>query len=470
MQQLSRADAQMLQIESPQTPNHVAAIWTYDARTAPNGRVAFQDVLSTVESRLHLARAFRQRLVQVPFGLDEPWWVEDSRFDLEFHVRQIALPRGADWHQLWVQLARLFARPLDLSRPPWELYVIEDLNGLDGLPEGAFATILKVHHAAVDGQSGLEMTTALHDHEPAVQVTPPGTAWAPDSEPSSLGMLARAATGAAFRPVEMARLAARLVPAAVRLSAALRRNQLTLAPLTVPATRFNGRVTPHRVLEGRSFALDELRTIRKVAPGLTVNDVAMAMVSGGLRSYLLARNELPEAPLVAMMPISTRAGVDKAGGGNEFAMVPTSLCTDVADPLERLVAIHDATSSSKALVEAVGARTLGDISTLLPGALFGLVMRAQTTLEAATGRRVAFNTTVTNVPGSREPLYFCGARAVHAYGAGPFPQNSGLIHIVSSYVDAASISITADRDMLPDPGFYAQCLESALHDLSVVAS
>ena len=173
MRQLSGQDASFIYSERPHAPTHITSISVYDPSTAPGGAVTFKGILAHLEARLHLARAFRQKVVRVPLDLDHPYWVEDSEFDLEYHVRHIALPKPGDWRQFCIQAARLHARPLDLSKPLWELYVIEGLDNVEDVPPGAFAFVLKIHHAAVDGKSGVEMITAIHSQTPEVVDPPP---------------------------------------------------------------------------------------------------------------------------------------------------------------------------------------------------------------------------------------------------------------------------------------------------------
>lgn len=471
MRQLSSADAQMLFIEQRDAPNHVAALWVYGPRP-DGGSLRYQDVVETVGTRLHLARAFREVLVRVPFDLDEPWWVRIGSPDLELHVREIALPRNASWREFFDLVARIHAQPLDLTRPPWELYVIGGLDELEGAPVGAAALLLKVHHAAVDGISGLEMATALNDHEPGADPVPAegtGDSWVGDHWPSAWTLLPRALINDVMKPLHGLRAIGRALPALGRVPVAARHRQLGPPSLRVPVTRFNARVTPHRSIDCRAMPFAEIRRLRGLVPGATVNDVALAIVAGGLRSYLSEKGELPEGSLVALVPISTRQPDEKGGGGNMFAMLPAPLHTDVADPVERLQAIHAGMASAKALAEAVGARTLREMSTLLPGRLFGLATRAQMAVEAALGTRLLHNTVVTNVPGSRLPLYFCDAPLLHAFGAGPIPNRMGLIHLVGTHCGELTMNVTADRAMLPDPACYGDCLMASLSELSAAS-
>jgi diacylglycerol O-acyltransferase / wax synthase len=457
MRRLSALDTQMLYLESPRTPNHVAAIWTCDPTTAPNGQVSFEDALERVRSRLHMARAFRERIAAVPLNLDNPYWIRDPDFDLEFHVRHIRLPKPGDWRQFCILLARLYAHPLDLSRPPWELYFVEGLDNIPHLPEGSFATLLKVHHAAVDGVAGLEMTSALNDTEPdPAPIDPPAEPWVPDRLPSSKWLLRRGLVNNLQSPARIVGATGNLVPAFARVAGGLRRREFSLPPRGAPQTRFNGPVTPHRVIECRRFALSDVKLVRAAVPGATVNDVIITIVGGAVRQYLESKAELPDAPLITIMPISVRSPGTAGDAGNQFSMMPVTTASDIADPVERLNAVRESTSGMKQLAAAVGAHTLIDIAQAMPGALLGLTARF-----TALNRTGGVNLTVTNVPGPQTPLYFCGARCVDAVGAGPFADRLGLIHLVGSYDGYLFCSVTADRDMMPDPAFYAQCLDDS---------
>ncbi len=167
MRQLQGMDSSFVALEQRNAPMHIGSILIYDPATAPGGFVRFKDILAFFETRMPLSRTMRQRLVKVPFDLDYPYWIEDPDFDLEYHVRHLALPKPGDWRQLCIQAARIFARPLDLTRPPWEFAVIEGLDNVEGVPKGSFAMVTKVHHAAIDGMSGIDLMEALHTLDPA---------------------------------------------------------------------------------------------------------------------------------------------------------------------------------------------------------------------------------------------------------------------------------------------------------------
>jgi WS/DGAT/MGAT family acyltransferase len=466
MQQLSGQDASFIYSEQAHAPTHVTSVGIYDQTTAPKGAVTFKGILAHLEARLHLARAFRQKIVRVPGDVDHPWWVEDEQFDLEYHVRHIALPKPGDWRQFCIQAARLHARPLDLSRPLWEMYVIEGLDGVEDIPKGAFGILLKVHHAAVDGKSGVEMITAMHTQYPdEAEPEPPADAWTPEQDPSSLELLSRAGVNAMTIPGRSTRLAARLVPGLGRAMQTQRRQTDGQLAGMAPRTRFNGPVSAHRVLDARFFEFADLKPMRQAVPGSTVNDVALSVLGGALREYLLDAGELPEASLRAMTPVSVRTEAERGDLGNLVSAMIVSLATDQADPIERLAAVHASTTSSKEITEAIGARTLTDLSQFAPGALIGLGSRLAGQL-ARRGFAGAFNTVVTNVPGPRQPLYFSGAELLHSFGAGPVVDGMGLINIVSSYEGQFVLCFTADRAMMPDPEHYAACIDESFEALA----
>jgi diacylglycerol O-acyltransferase / wax synthase len=469
MQQLSGQDASFIYTERAHAPTHITSISIYDPSTAPGGEVSFEQILEHLEARLHLARAFRQRIVRVPVDLDHPYWLEDGEFDLEYHVRQIALPRPGDWHQFCVQAARLHARPLDLSRPLWELYVIEGLDDIEDVPRGALGFVLKLHHAAVDGKSGNEMITAIHTQRAeAEDPPPPATPWRPEDEPSPAWLYGRATINAIRAPGRAMRVAGRLTPGLGKAMRTLRRNDNRATDLA-PGTRFSGPVTGHRVLDAAFFPFAALRPMRDLVPGATVNDVALSIVGGAMRSYLADLGELPATALRAMTPVSVRTESERTDMGNQVSAMVVSLATDIADPIERLAAVHRSTSESKQITEAIGARNLTELSQLAPGLLIGVGSR----LSARFARRGAAgvaNTVVTNVPGPRQPLYFAGARLLRTFGAGPVVDGMGIINIVTSYDDQFILSFTACREMMPDPERYAAALREAFDELGAVAA
>ena len=468
VKQLSPHDTVMLIQDGPRTPNQMGPLFICDQTTAPQGRVTFTDVLEGIEARLHLAPALRRKLARVPFGLDRAYWVDDDDFDLEFHVRQLALPQPGDWRQLCIQSARLFARPLDLTRPPWELYVIEGLNDLDGVPPGSFGVLMKIHHSMIDGTEGAQLVTILTGAERDPQIAPPRKTWRGKPAPSTVSLLGRSLLHGYRWPAAVAGLVREALPAMPGLVPSL--VKLISGGATVPITRFNGPVSPHRVVDGLTLPFEEIRRVKRAVPGATINDVALSIVAGGLRRYLSAHEELPELSLVAAVPISTRAAGTEGQGGNQIDGARVPIRTDIDEDLPRLAAIAESTTNIRDFQNGVGLRHLAQMTEVLPGGLLGTALRSGNVLMARTGVAAAANCVVTNVPG---PLgmsfYFLGAEIVQSYGAGPLLDGLGLFHLIGTYGTSMLLSVTACRLMLPDPEFYVACLRETFDSLAAAA-
>ena len=406
MRQLTGADASFIYFDTPKMPGHVFSMWLYDPSTAPGGRVTFKGILDHYRQRLHVSDVFRQKLVHVPMGLDHPYWVNDADFDLEYHVRHIALPKPGDWRQLCIQAARLHSRPLDMTRPPWEATVIEGLDNVDGLPPGSFAIMQKTHHAAVDGMTLFEIISAIHDRSPDAEPPPATEEWYPDQVPQPWELLARAAARNALTPMRMARLMMRSMPGNQER---FLRQRLDVPPMSpAPRTPFSIAVSGHRVIDGCRFDLADLKRVKSAVAGATVNDAVLAIIGGALRRYLLDQGSLPAEPLRAMAPVSLRSPTDGGVAGNQVGAMIVSLATHIADPLERLARVQESTHQSKQFNDAIDARTLSQFSEFVPGGLATMGARMASQFEMATRNAPIVNTVVSNVPGPQVPLYFAG--------------------------------------------------------------
>ncbi|MEN3952704.1 wax ester/triacylglycerol synthase family O-acyltransferase [Iodidimonas sp. SYSU 1G8] len=467
MEQLSPLDASFLYTENERVANHIGGLYIYDQSTVPGGMLRFRQILRYLESHIHKGPRYRQKLANVPLNLDHPYWVDDSRFDIEYHVRHLALPKPGDWRQLCILVSRLHDRPLDLSRPLWTMDVIEGLDNVEGLPPGSFAIVTKLHHAAIDGVSSVSMNTAIHETEPGLRLGTPEP-WTPETEPTPMELLGRAHMNNLAQPMRLLKLMAESVPASARYFLTLGEENLRmdLPAGQVPSTRFNREISGRRVFNGISFDLADLRAIKDALPGATINDVVLALGGGALRRYLLAKNELPDEPLITMAPISVRTRAATAmTTGNEVTAMLASLGTHIADPRQRLEAVRASTSNSKALTNAIGARLLTDFQQLLPATTNGVAAQFLAQMRLANGGRPLFNTVMTNVPGPQHPLYFAGARLVNQYGLGIVQDGLGLFHTILSYDGKLTITAISDRDMMPDPEFYMSCFRDAFDEL-----
>ncbi len=467
MRQLQGMDASFVALETKNSPMHIGSILIYNPATAPGGFVRFKDILAFFESRMQLSRTIRQRLVRVPFDLDYPYWIEDPDFDLEYHLRHVALPQPGDWRQLCIQAARIFARPLDLTRPPWEFTVVEGLDGIEGIPKGCYAMVTKVHHAAIDGMSGIDLMEAMHTLDPD---EPPPAApddWKPGKVPNPAELLGKSYFNAITNPMKQLEVAAKAAPGLAKAIKGLAAKEFSVGrEMIAPRTRFNKVISPHRVVEGRSVPLADIKAIRTLVQGAKVNDAFLAIIGGALRKYLQKHGELPEKSLTAMAPISVRSKEEKGDMGNQVAAMVVQLGSHIEDPVERLTYVQSKTTNSKTMTEAIGARNMTEASKVSPALWMSLGAQLYTRLGLANrGMGPAFNTVVTNVPGPPVPIYSAGARLESMMGLICLTDSMGLAHVVQSYTDEATIAFTACRELMPDPEFYAQCLEDSFHEL-----
>jgi diacylglycerol O-acyltransferase / wax synthase len=404
--------------------------------------------------------------VRVPFDLDYPYWIEDPEFDLEYHVRHLALPKPGDWRQLCIQAARIFARPLDLTRPPWEFTVVEGLDNVPGIAKGSFAIVTKVHHSAIDGMSGIDLLEALHTLTPDASPPDKPDKWKAEEVPGAASLLARSWLHAVTNPAKQIKAMAGLVPGLAKAAQGLVSKELSVSgDMLAPRSRFNAVISPNRVVEGRSFPLAEIKAIRAAVPGCKVNDVFLTIIGGALRRYLLAHDDLPDKTLTAMAPISVRAKDEKGDMGNQVAAMIAPLGTQIADPVERLTYVFGQTGKSKAMTDALGARNMTEISKVSPALFMALGAQLYTRLGLANRMAPPFTTVVTNVPGPPVPIYSAGARLESMMGLLCLTDGLGLGHVVQSYVDEATISFTACRKLLPDPDFYIACIEQSFAEL-----
>ena len=356
--------------------------------------------------------------------------------------------------------ARIHSVPLRRDKPMWEMYVIEGLNNIEGYPPNCFGLLLKVHHCAMDGATGTQFMNIMHDLTPEN----PGP-WIVE-RPSRARMLGRAYLDAWRKPGQTIGFIRDSIPALLRVRRGRKSGDIRFLE-DKQATRFQGKISRHRVVGARKFDFEAVRAIKNSSPGATINDAMLTIVSGAMRKYLDAKGELPLESLVTGCPIDVRTAEERAAGGNMVGFMNVSLRSDIVDPAERLTAIHSESQNAKAYAEAIGPRFAVDLTDVLPGNVLSLAVRT----AAATGlseASVMFNTIVTNVPGPPYQLYMCGAELIDAISLGPLLPNVGLFQIVYSSVQnkkgTITLSFTACRDMMPDPGFYAQCLQESFDE------
>ena len=467
MKRLTGLDAGFLWMETPTSAMHVSGLAIYDPRElrAAGGTFGIDNVREMVRGRLHVAPPFRQRLVNVPFQLHFPLWIEDPDFDLDNHIRSATVSAPGGMAELAELAAELNALQLDRSRPLWEMWFMEGLEG------GRVATLTKVHHAAIDGASGSEITVALFDLSPEVAEHPaPDEPWKPDKVPSDIEMLTYATQSLVRQPGRVLKALRRTGKAALDVRSLVRTPGLGLAPMpfTAPATSINGAISSARAVALTSMSLTDVKRVKN-AFGATVNDVVLALCAGALRTYFEQKGEAVDGPLLAMVPVSVRAEGQRKDMGNQVSSMFTSLATDVDDPVERLGAIHEGMKGAKEQHRAIGADTLTDWAEFAAPAVFGRAMRLYARMGLADRHRPVFNVTISNVPGPPFPLYSAGAKLEANFPLGPIFDGAALNITVMSLEDSLDFGILTCPDVVDDAWIISAGLEAALSELLAAA-
>ena len=426
---------------------------------------------------------FRWRLREVPLALDYPYWIDDPDFDLEYHVRELALAPPPTDEKLATQVARISARPLDRARPLWELYLIH------GLKNGHAALLTKIHHAAVDGMSGAEILGVLMDPSPEGRAAPLGVAEARDREPRQYEMFARALAGApryldrvlralpsALATIEEnpylsgipgARTVGRTTARVARALPGEKSSVLERPTLKPPRTSFNGRVSGHRRFAFGQLSLQKVKAVKN-QHGCTVNDVVMTLCAGAVRRWLIEHDELPDKPLVAQMPVSVRTEEQRGAYGNRIGVISAPVYSNEPDPVKRLGLTHEALRVAKERHKAVPARMLQDTAQFIPPALFARATRV--TLSLSVIRRPVWNLVISNVPGPQDALYCAGAEVKALYPVSVVTDGLGLNITVFSYCGHIDVGIVADREQMPDVWKLIGWLQDSLRELEAPIS
>jgi diacylglycerol O-acyltransferase len=489
MRQLTSLDAQFLALESSHQTGHVAGLTILDPSTTPSGELTFADIRNLIEERLPLLPPLRWRLVEVPFGLDYPYWLDEPHFDLDFHVRELALPPGGAKEKLAEQVARIVSRPLDRARPLWEAYLIH------GLEDGHKALLTKIHHSMIDGLSGAEIMGALFDLAPEGRELPEADANGADAdtaatrtaaEPTELEMLTRGLMGFPRYPLRILRSLPRALPnldespvfagipgtglvakVADRLSRTVSNRESGVLAHThyrAPKTCFNGRISQHRRFAFGQLTLDEVKEVKN-KHRCTVNDVVVSICAGAVRSWLLEHDELPPDPLVVQVPVSVRTDEQMGTFGNRIMLMSAPFFTNEPDPVRRLDKTHRALAAMKEHHRALPAELLQDTNHFIPPAVFARAARATFAISTSGRGRPTWNLVVSNVPGPQFPLYCAGARLVANYPVSVITDGMGLNMTVMSYCGKMDFGIVADRDQMPDLWSMLDRLRDALEEL-----
>jgi WS/DGAT/MGAT family acyltransferase len=459
---LSGLDASFLYLETPDQPLHICGLVTLDGSTMPGG-YGFPLFREKLAERVALIPAFRRKLHDPPWNVGHPIWVEDEDFDLDHHVHRTAVPAPGDRVQLAELCANIAGRPLERTRPLWEIHVIEGLSG------GGLAVVIKMHHASVDGVSGANLITYLAGLEPEAPPPDPGPRVRENpGPPSPLGLVRDGVLTLARRPYELARLLPELAAMVPRWLGRARRGRGMAVPFTAPRTSFNGTITGHRSVAYTTLDLDDVKAVKN-AFGVTVNDVVLAVVAGALRRFLGDRGELPADPLVATVPVSVHDRSERETGSNKVSALFTALPTHLPDPSARVRLLAQSNRAAKEHHRTMDADILQDWAQFAAATMFGLGVRAYSALRLAEKHPVVHNLVVSNVPGPPMPLYLLGARITGLYPLGPVVHGAGLNITVLSNAGNVDVGLLGARELVPDLWPLAEAIPAALRELLAAA-
>ncbi len=461
MKQLTGLDGSFLYMETATTFGHVSGLGLYER--PDDDFDPYDEVYARWGSFVGELEPMRRRVVEVPLRLDHPYWVMDPNFDLEFHIRHLSLAPPGRADQLAEQISRIVGRPMDRSRPLWEVYVIE------GLESGRWGLLTKYHHATIDGASGVMMLKLMHDTSP--DATPPGEnrPWEPEALPGQAELLRLTFENFLRNPAKAARTQLRLVreyaeaagltsvgAVAGRAGSAIRSMvapgdgpRVNLPLSAAPPTPWNRSVTAHRRFAMRSASLDNIKRL-KDATGGTLNDVVMAICAGALRAYLIEHNALTDRPLRAMVPVSIRTGEEEDTWTNRVSGLVVDLPTHLADPLERVARCREAMLEAKQQFELVPAEALIDIQQYAPPVVATSAIRLAARLQLANRVDPVVNVIISNVPGPRQPLYLGRAKLDQYIPVSTIGEGMGLNITVHSYLDELTFGLVSCRELVPD--------------------
>ncbi len=457
MKRLSSVDAALWFAGTRNCPTHAGCLMICDPSDAPN--FCFAVVKDLLAARLPELPLLRTRVVGARLGFDRPWFVEVPEVDLDFHVRRIVAPSPGGRRELEEVVGRLTSHPIDRARPPWELWFIE------GVDHGRVAVLLKIHHALVYGESSAALIETMLDISP--QPRPPAIAAHLSPAAPGIPPFWRRTLGAIFNVAVMTPYRVlRVIQQTLSQQLAVR--GLANRPphfFQAPTTRFNAHLSPRRRISSSRVPLDHVKAVKR-AYGVKLNDVVLALVSGALRRYLQGRGELPERPLVAQVPISTRDDTTEEGG--QISSMTIGLATDIADPTERMKTIFGNAQGAREMAEALTAHQVVGLTETVPPGLLGLGVRGYTASHLGS-HAAPINMVISSVPGPDYPLYLAGALAEQWLPIGTLMLDVGLNITCFSYQGWVDFGFLTTPEVADDIDELANAIEPALQELKEAA-
>ena len=465
-EKISGQDATFLYAESPSSPMQIATL------SIVEGSLKFDDFKAIVASKLHLIPKFRKRLLNVPFNLDYPYWVDDPNFNIDLHINRLKLPEPANWATLREMTSSIFSTPLDLRRPLWSISFIEGLDEVSQVPKGSVAIVTKVHHVMIDGSSGVGIMGLLFDKsaEDKDKEIPEPKPFEPEPLPDEINLLFKSSYDFLKNPLKLPKL---IGETALTVTKNQIKNRFKIKPalfknkFSTPKTIFNNSISPKRTWGTAILSFDRINNLRKIM-NVSVNDLILAICAGGIRKYLSEKEKLPVQPLVANVPISIRVKGEKQKMDNQISNMLVKIATHIKDPIERIEYISEQTNQGKARNKAIGAKTLSKMADAVPFGLANLAAGLYSKYNIKEFHRPPFNLTITNVPGPQGPLYLRGHKILSIFGLTPVLDGFGLIIAAFSYNGLVSITTTSDQKTMPDADKFSRYIRESANELEAI--
>lgn len=466
MEQLSFIDSMFLYVEDNRMPMHIGSIY-FLAAADPQKEFDLESFKEFWANRLHLTKVYRRRLLETPLNIGRPYWVDDPDFNIDNHITHIQLPKGSTRENFLKLAAQVYNRPLDRSRPLWSYTIITGLDGIPTVPKNSFALIAKIHHACIDGISGIEIQKTIFDTSPIPRDVPkPEEEWNPKPLTFLPPLIAQ---DYAKRATTFPKRLFNFYSSSTKSFANLLEKGITPKELieeflkpSAPLTPFNQRVKGRKAFGMINIPIKEIKTIKDKA-SVKVNDVMLAICGGGLRKYLINKKALPQKSLIAGVPVSLRKEEQKKSMGNQISVMRIGLGTDEQNPAHRLKKINKHTQNSKIIARAA---SVDAINELIPSEVAAIASKLYARIGVLSKYALSHNVVITNVPGPSFPIYMNGYKMLYHYGLGITMENMGLMITIFSMADTFTITLTSEKSMVPNPQKLADYIKDALQELT----
>lgn len=469
MRQLTGSDDLWFALDTKNSPMHMLMVNIYAPADARKKKMNLDTIKRFIGARIDTL-PLRDKLVTVPFNMDYPYWVEDQDFSLDRHIFDSSLKTPLNWDRFLNILQNLSETSLDRSKPMWEMHLVTGLGRVKGLPSGTYALILKVHHAQFDGTNLFKLLSKLHSEE-SESNTIDTVAKSEPRIPSRVGLMAMGVWNNYARVWRGSWRIGKNLPTFYKAAKASSSNKTQQDNKTKPpSTRFSARIkSRRRVFDSVEIPLSEINAIRRKVDGATVNDAALTLVGGAVRRFLTEYGELPKDPLLVPCPVSAHQADESQETGNKGTIMLVDLFTNVADPMQRMKLTNESTRRAKEKIRQLGAANVAEIVDILPTNLLsaGMDLITQTRFAETinVGSKIGSGIGITNVPGSRKPLYLDGDRLLTTLGVGFLADGAGLLLAITSYEDTLQVQFTSTPEAMPDPEFFRKCIENSFTEM-----